>query len=367
MINDLKSKLPLGKKAKGNSDELEDIEEALHPSQVGERTDVTDISKFDLSDDEENHSKSMVHKLKEKITGIHKNAIKKQNQNSDSDADAAKKKKSKILQIAIGVGLVLFILSDYIIPPEEPAPVAVVKKRNKKVPVAETTAPATEEPKTEAAAGTETTTETPSEVTETNSDSPVTVTSQEPATTELVTEPTPEATTTETVTTTPEPTATEPVPGSTPEPTTTVEATSTTETTTTTEPIDTSHDPGNTPDSVDGTQTTGTTDENLTDQILQDLEKQVKTDKPIVKKTEYVTAPDYEYRGRGLVYNCRGKHWACIDAPSYKACEDNSSSTKYLKKTTECVPFNVYETLKGCESMQNRMVSSSAKTNFCNE
>ncbi len=107
-------------------------------------------------------------------------------------------------------------------------------------------------------------------------------------------------------------------------------------------------------------------DDTITDQILSDLQKQARSSRPIEEKKEYVSPPDYEYRGRGLVYNCKGKHWACVDGPSYKTCEDNSSSVKYLKKTTECYPYNIYETVKGCESMQNRMVSSSAKTNFCN-
>jgi hypothetical protein len=102
----------------------------------------------------------------------------------------------------------------------------------------------------------------------------------------------------------------------------------------------------------------------MTDQILKDLEDQVSTQKKPEKK-EYVAPPDYEYLGRGLVYNCIGKHWACVDAPSYKLCEENASSSKYLGKKTECHPFNVYETQKGCEKVQNEQVSSSAKTDFC--
>jgi len=119
------------------------------------------------------------------------------------------------------------------------------------------------------------------------------------------------------------------------------------------------------PDSVDG-QVTDTDESNMTDKILEDLEKQVKKDQPKEVKKEYVTPPDYEYKGRGLVYNCAGKHWACVDGPSYKTCEDNFSSTTFQKKTVECYPFNVYDTKKSCELMQNRVVSSNAKTGFCN-
>jgi hypothetical protein len=119
---------------------------------------------------------------------------------------------------------------------------------------------------------------------------------------------------------------------------------------------------------VTGEETKGSED-NLTEQILKDLENQAqgKEKAKAAVKTEYVSPPNYENVGRGLVYNCTGKHWACIDGPSYKSCEENASSNKFLTKKTECYPFNVYETQSGCEKMQNRMVSSSAKTEFCSE
>lgn len=102
----------------------------------------------------------------------------------------------------------------------------------------------------------------------------------------------------------------------------------------------------------------------LTEKILQDLENQTKAD-ATEKPTEYVAPPDYEYQGRGLVYNCKAQHWACVDGPSYKTCEQNASYLKENSKTPECYPFNIYETGKGCTNMQNRMVSSGASTDFC--
>ena len=118
-------------------------------------------------------------------------------------------------------------------------------------------------------------------------------------------------------------------------------------------------------DSVEGQTAQTPSETDVTDKILEDLEKQVNKEQPKEVQKEYVSPPDYEYKGRGLVYNCRGKHWACVDAPSYKSCEDNFSSVGYLKKNKECYPFNVYDTTKGCELMQNRVVSSNAKTDFC--
>jgi hypothetical protein len=116
----------------------------------------------------------------------------------------------------------------------------------------------------------------------------------------------------------------------------------------------------------EGPISTSPQDEDLTERILQDLEKKTmpKAQKVI---NNYVPPPNYEFLGRGLVYNCAGKHWACVDGPSYQTCEDNISSVKLFNRKIECYPFNVYESNRGCTSIQNRMVSSSAKTDFCNE
>ena len=103
----------------------------------------------------------------------------------------------------------------------------------------------------------------------------------------------------------------------------------------------------------------------LTEKILQDLENQTKS-RVSETPTQYVAPPDYEYSGRGLVYNCKALHWACIDGPSYKTCEDNFNYQKSQNAKPECYPFNVYENSRGCANMQNRMVSSGAKTEFCN-
>ena len=103
----------------------------------------------------------------------------------------------------------------------------------------------------------------------------------------------------------------------------------------------------------------------LTEKILQDLENQTKN-KVSETPAEYVAPPDYEYTGRGLVYNCKALHWACIDGPSYKTCEDNFNFQKSKNAKPECYPFNVYETTRGCANMQNRMVSAGSKTEFCN-
>jgi hypothetical protein len=310
----LKAKLPSGKKGRGEDDEFEDKRKKSNSPHQDDATDSADIS--DIDEDEE----------------------------ADDDEVVAKKKKnSRILQIVIGAGLIVFLASDYIFPPEEPAvdPASLLKKRPKPTPK--------ETPNTE----------TPSpdtEITEPSPDVPTEdITSETPTEDMPIGEPVtePEPSTDTDVTETPSEPAVEDEPAMTDVPMEEPSGEKPSEFGETTT------------DTIDG-ETTVPGEENLTDQILLDLEQQAKAKEVPEPKKEYVSPPDYEYRGRGLVYNCVGKHWACVDAPSYKACEDNASSVKYLNKKTECYPFNVYETVRGCENLQNRMVSSSAKTEFCN-
>ncbi|WP_408098870.1 hypothetical protein ACJVC5_08110 [Peredibacter sp. HCB2-198] len=379
----MKAKLPFLKK-KDEGDELEENSEADESSRSEDVTGATDLSSVeDIEEDEEAvaSNASLIHKLKAKIQSLSTKPSKAKKESveategpADDDEAAKKKKRSRIIQAVIGLGLVVFLAEDYIIPKEEPmdnTPVPPPKARPRPEPKpAETTPPATVE-----------TPATPTEATTPPTETAATPTEVTPAPTEVApTETTPaETTPSETVATEPS-TTTETLPDSpvdvtsteipsgpieaTPEDTApAIEEPSTTPDTTITEtPSETT--PSVSMDTIDGEVTPS--EDNLTDQILQDLEKQAKDTEPKKTIKEYVAPPDYEYRGRGLVYNCAGKHWACIDAPSYKICEDNAASTQFLKKTVECHPVNIYETQKGCESTQNRMVSSSAKTAFCN-
>ena len=332
MISDLKEKLPFLKKKDAEYDESEEIQEEDNSSHQDDETGATDISDIDADEEElSDQDSSLLNKLKSKIQSLQKKPAGKAAPSANED------KKKKIIYAVIGVGLLVILFSDEIFPPEpEVATPAFVKPVRKK-------------PQPQANTEAQPTTETPAETTETvatdtPSDSPVDVTSTETLPTETL------------------PDSTESLPDM-----SATDSGSVTETTpdTATETIPDASFSSST-DSVDG-EATSSNDDNLTDQILQDLEKQAKSSQVTEAKKEYVSPPDYEYRGRGLVYNCAGKHWACVDAPSYKSCEDNNSSTKHLGKQIECYPFNVYESVKGCENMQNRMVSSSAKTNFCNE
>lgn len=106
----------------------------------------------------------------------------------------------------------------------------------------------------------------------------------------------------------------------------------------------------------------------LSDTILKDLEKQMKNQKEQMKKNKVLLPtdpPDYENLGRGLVYNCAGLHWACVDKVSYEECEKNNAWNTQQSKHKECVPVQVYSDRDDCEIVQQHKIDTVEKTDFC--
>ena len=326
-----------------NSSDVEADAEGTEANVVGDSTNVTDINQIDSeesdSDSDKSQPQSIIDKIKSKIVSL-KKSPKSTSQGGDGDKTGVTKKKGinpVILAIVvIGVGA-LFLIEDEA--PEEAVPQAPasfkrpVRKKTVKVEEPKVEEPKVEEPKAEEPKAEEPKVEEP-KVEEPKAEEPKV---EEPK----VEEPKVEDETISTDADTPviEETISEPE----------------------TKPSDASSS------SVDtvGDGQEASNDGSITDKILEDLEQQVKKEKPKEVIKEYASPPDYEYRGRGLVYNCAGKHWACVDAPSYKLCENNYSSVNFLKKKVECYPASIYQTTKGCETMQNRNVSSNQKTDFC--
>jgi hypothetical protein len=373
LINDIKAKLPSKKKV--SDEDLDDIDDSSESNQdatdpglsAGDKTGATDISNLDMSEEEDtDRPQTMIDKIKAKLIPQKKSA-----KSSEDGKTTPKKKINPVVLVVVLAGLAIWAL--YEEEPEQVAEQPKLKKmynKPKKIPKADAETPAPTETPSETAATTEPVAEEPAVVAEPSTE-PV---AEEPA---VVAEPSTEPVAEEPAVVA-EP-STEPVaeePAVVAEPSTgpvaeepAVVAEPSTGPVPEEEPVVSDVPPVTSPtdvsaDSVDG-QVTNTDESSMTDKILEDLEKQVKKDQPKEVKKEYVTPPDYEYKGRGLVYNCAGKHWACVDGPSYKTCENNFSSTTYQKKNIECYPFNVYDTTKSCQLMQNRVVSSNAKTDFC--
>lgn len=107
----------------------------------------------------------------------------------------------------------------------------------------------------------------------------------------------------------------------------------------------------------------------MTEQILKDLEKQIGADQAATTQptsAAYINPPDYENVGRGLVYNCVGKHWACVDGPSFKICQQNNTALKNQNRSKECYPDSIYQSDSACGWVQKQKITGNAKTDFCN-
>ena len=60
-------------------------------------------------------------------------------------------------------------------------------------------------------------------------------------------------------------------------------------------------------------------DQSQKEQVSEKKEKKV--EKVEEEKITYTPPPDYEKLGRGLVYNCDLKHWACVNRVGYFQCQ----------------------------------------------
>lgn len=106
----------------------------------------------------------------------------------------------------------------------------------------------------------------------------------------------------------------------------------------------------------------------LTKKLLSDLENRLKDEKAKQNEVEVlkpVSAPSYEVRGAGLVYNCSGKHWACIEPKAYDICRQNYSWNSKNKLPIECYPFADVEDNFDCATVQQEKIDSIADTSFC--
>lgn len=86
----------------------------------------------------------------------------------------------------------------------------------------------------------------------------------------------------------------------------------------------------------------------------------------IVEVITETPPPAYDQVGRGLVYNCKEKFWACLDKPAYVTCNKNMKWNKSKGNAAECAVSNIYASEEDCAKVQKYNVSTNASTAFCN-
>jgi hypothetical protein len=87
----------------------------------------------------------------------------------------------------------------------------------------------------------------------------------------------------------------------------------------------------------------------------------------IVQDEKYVDPPTLEFAGRGLVYNCKEKFWACTNKTSYVQCNKNMKWNSANGKPIECATINIYTTNDDCTIVQKYNISTNQPTAFCKQ
>lgn len=85
----------------------------------------------------------------------------------------------------------------------------------------------------------------------------------------------------------------------------------------------------------------------------------------IVEGVVETPPPAYDQVGRGLVYNCKDKFWACLDKPAYVTCNKNQKWNKSKGHAIECAVADIYSSEEDCAKIQKYNVSTNASTAFC--
>ena len=92
-----------------------------------------------------------------------------------------------------------------------------------------------------------------------------------------------------------------------------------------------------------------------------------KVEEKYADKEDYESAPDYTKVGRGLVYNCKNKHWSCLNRTNYHQCRKNQIFFTKLKELPECVVFDVYYSDEDCQIKQADMINKLIPVPACTQ
>jgi len=111
--------------------------------------------------------------------------------------------------------------------------------------------------------------------------------------------------------------------------------------------------------------------ESSLDMLMKAVDKSEKISEKNMKNTmgrddsSYIEPPNYLRSGRGLVYNCKENHWACVDKFSYFTCYENQNWNKENGQSTECITRDVYASAADCTAIQKFYVNKPEPTDFC--
>ena len=80
---------------------------------------------------------------------------------------------------------------------------------------------------------------------------------------------------------------------------------------------------------------------------------------------EYISPPNYEALGRGLVYNCIKQHWACVNKENFFQCRANAKWFESKNKASECMTDAVFATIDDCNAGQLQRINNNIIPREC--
>jgi len=71
-------------------------------------------------------------------------------------------------------------------------------------------------------------------------------------------------------------------------------------------------------------------------------------------------------RGKNLIYDCRKRHFACVNKDNFDRCKDERKESFRLNKSVlDCAPLKSYEEIGDCEDEQKKLVEKIPSKKFC--
>lgn len=83
------------------------------------------------------------------------------------------------------------------------------------------------------------------------------------------------------------------------------------------------------------------------------------------KQQEWIMSWKYR-RGANLIYDCRKRHFACVNNDNFERCkEERAESFRLNRSVLSCAPLKTFEYIGSCEDEQKKLVDKIPNKKFC--
>ncbi len=71
-------------------------------------------------------------------------------------------------------------------------------------------------------------------------------------------------------------------------------------------------------------------------------------------------------RGANLIYDCRKRHFACVNNENFEECKEaRNESFRLNRSVLSCAPLKTFEDIGTCENQQKQLVENAPSKKFC--